>query len=130
MTVYTHRFMVVPAANVACAQGVAKTLANTQSVGSADGMWKTGCNATGTGTSTHYICAGMIDAGFASLLGNASATFQQYQLAGGTTYTLADITALYTAAPLGTYIRSDLNYEGGALKGLQDLGLKVIQGVL
>ena len=89
-------------------------------------MWKTGCNAAGTGTPTHYVCAGMIDAGFASLLGNAAATFAQYQAAGGTTYTLADITALYAAAPMGTFIRSDLKYEGGALAGLTALGLKVI----
>lgn len=122
MTTYTHRFMVVPAANLACAQGVARTIANPASPGSADGMWQTPLSPTGTGTATHYICAGMIDAGFASLLGNAATTFSVYQQSGGVAFTLADIQSLYVAAT----IRSDLNYEGGAQDGLAALGLKVI----
>lgn len=122
MTTYVHRFMVVPAANLACAQGVARAIANPASPGSADGMWQTPLSATGTGTPTHYICAGMIDAGFASLLGNAAATFSVYQQSGGVAFTLADIQSLYAAAT----IRSDLNYEGGALVGLSDLGLQLI----
>lgn len=118
--------MVVPDANVAVARAVAKTIANSVNAGSADGMWGTGLNASGTGTPTHWISSGMIDAGFASLLGNAASTFSVYQQCGGSQYTLADIQALYAAAPLGTYIRSDA--QGNEQSCIAALGLQMIQG--
>lgn len=121
---YVRRFMVVSAASAACAREVSKKIADTMSVGSADGMWSTGLNSTGVGPATYYVTEGPIDAGFASLLGNASSTFAQYQAAGGTTYTLTDISTMYAAST----IRSDLAYPTGALDGISALGLRITTG--
>lgn len=128
MITYTHRFMVVPVANVATAREVAKVIANSVGVGSADGMWNAGLSATGLAPTTHYISSGMIDANFAALLGDASATFSAYQSCGGVVSTLADITTLYAACPIGTFIRSDAFQQ--ELSCIQALGLKLIRGVL
>lgn len=116
---WVHRFLVVPDANVAVARSLVKTVAPAPS---ADGMWTTGLNASGTGTPTHWVSCGLIQDNFAAILGNSALTFGAYQQAGGTTITLADIQNLYAVAT----IRSDLNYEGGGLKGIADLGLKVV----
>lgn len=126
MTTYVHRFFAIPAAQVATARALVQFFANTVVVGSAAGMFLTGANASGTGTPTDWIANGMIDAQFASLLGNAAATYAAYQSLGGATITLAQIQALYTACPLGTRIRSDLNTPGGGQTGLMALGLKLI----
>lgn len=126
MTAYTHRFMVVADAHRANAKSLVKTIADSQGPGSADGMFDVGANASGAGTPTHWISSGLIDAGFASLLGNASATYSVYQSAGGTTVTLAQIQALYTASPLGTYIRSDA--QGSEDACLTAIGLKLVRG--
>lgn len=130
MTTYTHRFMVVPVANLSVAQSLVRFFANTVVQGTADGMFQVGCNTLGTGITTDLVSHGLIDAQFASLLGDANATYAAYQAKGGTTITLPQIQALYIAAPLGTRIRSDLNYDGGGQAGLTALGLKLIAGTL
>lgn len=117
--VWAHRFMAVPAANVAVARHVAQTIAPAPS---AQDLWTRACNATGSGAATHYVSSGLIDAQFAALLGDAAGTYAAYQANGGSTTTLAQIQALYAAAT----IRADLNYDGGAQAGLAALGLKVI----
>jgi hypothetical protein len=129
VTTYTHRFLCVPDAQVATARSLVQFFANTVTQGTADGMFQVGCNASGAGTPTDWVSNGMIDAQFASLLGDSNTTFAVYQAKGGTTITLAQIQALYTAAPLGTRIRSDLNSQGGGQAGLTALGLKLIAGV-
>jgi hypothetical protein len=124
VTLYTHRFLCVPDAHRATALELATTIADAVAPGSADGMWATPLSATGTGAPTHWVSNGMIDAQFASLFGNASATLAAYQAAGGASVTLAQIQALYAAAT----IRADLNREGGGAEGIAALGLKIIGG--
>lgn len=119
MTVWAHRFMVVPDAQKAVARSLVLQIAPAPS---ADGMWTTGLNTLGTGVPTHWVSTGQIDANFAALLGNAAATLSAYQSAGGTTITLAQIQALYTAAT----IRSDA--KGQELAAIAALGLKLIGG--
>lgn len=118
--VWVYRFMVVPDANKATAREVAIRIANTQGPGSADGLWTTGLNALGTGTPTHWVSAGMIQANFAALLGDAASTFAAYQASGGTTATLLQIQALYAAAT----IRGDV--QGAESAAIAALGLKQI----
>lgn len=120
MTIWTHRFLALPDAHAATARALAQQIAPPPS---ADGMWETPLNATGTGTPTHWVSSGLIDAQFASLFGNAAATLAAYQAMGGTTITLAQIQALYTAAT----IRADLAYEGGGQAGIAAMGLKIVQ---
>jgi hypothetical protein len=122
VTVWAHRFMVVPDAQRATARALCLQLAPPPS---ADGLFTVGLSATGTGTPTHWISSGDIDANFAALLGNAAATLSAYQGSGGATVTLAQIQALYAAAPLGTYIRSDA--QGTEQACMAALGLKLIQ---
>lgn len=123
MSTWTHRFMVVPDAQKATARSLCLQLAPPPS---ADGLFTVGLNASGTGAPAYWISSGQIDVNFAGLLGNADATFSAYKSAGGATVTLADIQALYAAAPLGTYIRSDA--EGNEQACIAALGLKMIQG--
>lgn len=117
MTVWAHRFMVVPDAQKAVARSLVLQIAQAPA---ADGMWTTGLNATGTGVPTHWVSSGMIDANFAGLLGNAAATLSAYQAAGGSTVTLAQVQAMYSAAT----IRSDA--QGSEAAALAALGLKLI----
>lgn len=118
MTLWAHRFMVVPDAQKATARALVLQIAPPPS---ADGMWTVGLNALGTGVPTHWVSSGLIDANFAAILGNAAATLSAYQSAGGATVTLAQIQALYAAAT----IRSDA--QGTELAALAALGLKLIQ---
>lgn len=120
MSVWTHRFMVIPDAQKATARAVVLQLAVPPA---ADGMWTTGLNALGTGVPTHWVSTGQVHAQLAALLGDAPATFAAYQAAGGTTVTLAQITALYAAV----VIRADA--EGNEAAALAALGLKLIGGV-
>lgn len=124
MTTYTHRFLVIPDAHRANAKALVKQIANTQGPGSADGMFDVGLNSSGTGTPTHWISAGLIDAQFAALLGNAAATHAAYTQAGGTQITLTQIQNLYAAAT----IRADA--QGNEQACIEALGLKLIRGTL
>lgn len=124
MTVWAHRFMVIPDAQKATARAIALQLAPPPS---ADGLWTTGLSATGTGVPTHWVSCGLLDANFAGLLGNAAATFSAYQAAGGTAVTLAQVQALYAATPVGTFIRTDA--QGNEAACIAALGLKLIQPV-
>lgn len=119
MTVWAHRFMVVPDAQKAVAQSLVLQIAPPPS---ANGMWTTGLNSAGTGTPTHWISSGLIDANFAAILGNAAATFSAYQAAGGTTITLPQIQSLYAAAT----IRSDA--QGTEQAAIAAMGLKLVTG--
>lgn len=119
MTVWAHRFIVVPDAQKAVARALVLQVATPPA---ADGMWNTGLNATGTGVPTHWVSSGQIHAQLAALLGDAAGTFAAYQAAGGVTVTLAQIQALYAAAT----IRSDA--QGNEAAALAALGLKLIAG--
>lgn len=115
--------MVVPDAHVAVARAVAKQIA---APGEAASMWTVGLNALGTGLPTHWASSGMIHTQFANLLGDAAGTFNAYQAAGGVTVTLAQIQAMFLAAPLGTHIRSDV--QGSEQAAIAALGLKFTPG--
>lgn len=123
MTTWTHRFMVVPAANVATARQLALDLAEPPA---ADNMWTVGLSPNGLAPATHYISSGLIDIQFAALLGAAASTYAVDQAMGGSV-SLADIQALYAAAPLGTYIRSDA--EGKEHECIAALGLQLLTAV-
>lgn len=119
MTVWAHRFMVIPDAQKATARALVLQLAVPPA---ADGMWTTGLNAAGTGVPTHWVSSGQVHAQLAALLGDAAGTFAAYQAAGGTTVTLAQIAALYAAAT----IRADV--QGAEAAAIATLGLQMIAG--
>lgn len=123
MTTWTHRFMVVPADNAPTARQLALDLAEPPA---ADNMWTTGLSPTGAAPATHYISSGLIDIQFAALLGASASTYAVDQAMGGSV-SLADIQALYAAAPLGTYIRSDA--EGNEHECIAALGLQLLTAV-
>jgi hypothetical protein len=129
VTAYTHRFFATPLANVATARALVKFFADGVAPGTADGMFAVGYRTIGsTGGATDYVSSGPIDAQFASLLGDANTTFAVYQAKGGTTITLADIQALYTACPLGTRIRSDAKGQEQAC--IAALSLQTLPGTI
>lgn len=111
MTDWTHRTMVVPAAYVALARSLAASIG----VGdSGKGMWTTPLSATGTGTPTHYISAGLIWPEFAAMLADPQSIVTASQGA----VTLATVQAMLAAS----VIRADANPHAV----LAELGLKII----
>lgn len=76
---WTHRSMIVPAAHVALARELCARLPPGDS---GSGMFLTGLSATGTGTPTHWVSAGLIQSEFADLMTSAATTFAMAQAAG------------------------------------------------
>ena len=64
MAEWTHRCMIVPAAQVEFAQGMSAAIAGP----SGTGMWTTPLSPTGAEPPTHFISAGSIDQQFAALM--------------------------------------------------------------
>lgn len=113
MTAWVHRTLVIPTAYVALARSLAA--AATEDEGSSGaGMFQTGLNATGTGTATHFISAGLMWPEFAAMLEDADAIFT----ATGGAVPLATIQAMLAAST----IRADENPHAV----LAELGLKII----
>lgn len=116
-TPWTHRTMIVTAANQVMAQTIAATLAPG---GSGSGMWTTSLSATGNLPATHYVSAGLIQQEFADLMDDANALFAACQ-AAGLPYTLLQIQGLLST--------STVKKSAGTpdpLADLASLGLKII----
>lgn len=111
MTGWVHRTMVVPAAYVALARSLAAAIGTGES---GKGMFTTPLSATGTGTPTHYISAGLIWPEFAAMLEDPQAIVTASQGA----VTLAQVQAMLAAST----IRADADPHAV----LAEVGLKII----
>lgn len=116
MSQTVHRLLAVKSADAPTAQELCKTLAPQ----SGDGMFISPYSKSGLAPVEYYISSGLIDSKFASILGNAPATFGAYQAAGGKIVTLAQVQSLYA----GAIIRDDA--EGYEQVVLDLLGLKPV----
>ena len=111
---WVHRTVIIPQAYVALARSLAAAATADQG-NSGAGMFMTGLNATGAGTPTHWISAGLMWPQFAAMLADANAIYT----ATGGTVPLATIQAMLAAST----IRADANPHAV----LAELGLKIIQ---
>jgi len=94
---YVHRTIVITAAKAARAADLCAQLAGPPG----SGMFTTALNATGTGTATHYISAGMIEEQFAAVLSDPG-VMQGACTSAGISITLAECTALLAAADISS----------------------------
>lgn len=113
---YVHRTMIVKAAKAQQVRDLCATLAGPPG----SGMFTTALSATGTGTATHYISAGMIEEQFSAVLSDPAVMRGACQQAG-VAITLATCTALLAAAdisdepPFDALARMGLMLRGEAL---------------
>lgn len=108
--------MIVTAANAPLARSLAASIA----VGdSGKGMWTTGLSASGTGTPTHYVSAGLIWPEFAAMLNDPAAIVA----ASGGQVTLAQAQALLSSS---TIVAPAAGQEPKPLDVIAAAGLKII----
>lgn len=113
---WVHKTMIVPAANVSLARTITAGLAGD----SGSNMFQTPLSASGTGTATHFISAGLIHDTFAALLTDANATYSACQQAG-VVASLADIQNLLNVSTIDS---------GEPFDVMATLGLHLIQAAL
>lgn len=90
---WTHRTIIVPNAYVALARSLAEA-ATAEAGGSGAGMFLTPLSATGTGTPSHWISAGLMWPAFADMLQDPQAIYT----ASGGAVALPTIQAMLNAS--------------------------------
>jgi hypothetical protein len=108
---WVHMVMIVTSQD----HDLAKSLAVGLAGDAAAGMWETRLSATGSNPATHYISSGLIWNEFASILGNAQATFDK----SGGQVPLATFEGLYARSIL-------IGGNADPMQVLAEAGLKLI----